>query len=230
MAEIIQINENTWSIEDDFVRFFVLEGNEKALLIDSGFSTVNAKQIAESITKKPLLLLNTHGDGDHICGNGAFDSYYIGEDDYINLGLKERFPGSKPIFVQDGDEIDLGGRLLRLISIPGHTYGSIAILDVKARALFVGDTISTSIIYMFGFRRSMPEYIKSLEKLSVLKAEFDIMYSSHGELKLGPDAIEKVQIDLKNALDGKLPVKNEVIEGEEVTTHMGEFCGFYLPR
>lgn len=29
MADIIQINENTWRLEDGFVRFFLLEGKVK---------------------------------------------------------------------------------------------------------------------------------------------------------------------------------------------------------
>ncbi len=56
MADIIQINDTTWRIEDNGVRFFLLTGTEKALLIDSGMNTPNAKQIAESITKLPVML------------------------------------------------------------------------------------------------------------------------------------------------------------------------------
>lgn len=36
MADIIQIDQHTWRIEDGMVRFFVLEGSEKALMIGSG--------------------------------------------------------------------------------------------------------------------------------------------------------------------------------------------------
>ena len=75
MAEIIQINDTTWRIEDNGVRFFLLTGTEKALLIDSGMNTPNAKEIAESITKLPVMLLNTHADTDHISGNGGFDCF-----------------------------------------------------------------------------------------------------------------------------------------------------------
>lgn len=74
MAEIIQINDTAWRIEDNGVRFFLLTGTEKALLIDSGMNTPNAKQIAESITKLPIMLLNTHADPDHISGTN-FKSY-----------------------------------------------------------------------------------------------------------------------------------------------------------
>ena len=41
--QIIQINSNTWRIEDGGVRFFLLTGTEKAFLIDSGMMVNNAK-------------------------------------------------------------------------------------------------------------------------------------------------------------------------------------------
>ena len=66
MNEIIQINENTWRIEDGMVRMFLLTGTKEALLVDSGVSASNAKEIAESITKLPVKIINTHAEGDHI--------------------------------------------------------------------------------------------------------------------------------------------------------------------
>ena len=77
MAEVIRINSDTWRIEDNDVRFFILEGTEKALMIDSGMNTPDARKLAETITTKPLELLNTHADRDHISGNAAFDRIYM---------------------------------------------------------------------------------------------------------------------------------------------------------
>ena len=59
MSEIIQIREDTWSIEDNGVRMFVLVGKECAVMIDTGMNTPNAKKIGEGITDLPLALLNT---------------------------------------------------------------------------------------------------------------------------------------------------------------------------
>ncbi len=64
--EWIKIDESTYSYEEDGVRFFLLMGTDKALLIDTGMQTRNAKELAEEITKLPLLLFNTHTDMDHI--------------------------------------------------------------------------------------------------------------------------------------------------------------------
>ena len=49
-CEIIKINDSTWRIEDGDVRFFLLTGTQKALLVDSGMNVHNAKDIAAGLT------------------------------------------------------------------------------------------------------------------------------------------------------------------------------------
>lgn len=49
MVEAIKINNTTWRFENGGVRFFLLCGNEKAALIDSGMNAPNAKKLAENI-------------------------------------------------------------------------------------------------------------------------------------------------------------------------------------
>ena len=75
--EVIQMNQNTWRIEDMGVRFFLLTGTDKALLIDSGMTVSNAKDIAAGLTDLPISLLNTHADRDHIGSNEQFESFYM---------------------------------------------------------------------------------------------------------------------------------------------------------
>ena len=45
MKEVIKINENTWRIEDDGVRFYLFCGSEKAALIDTGMNCPDAKSV-----------------------------------------------------------------------------------------------------------------------------------------------------------------------------------------
>ena len=63
-CEIFPINENSWRIEDSGVRCFLLTGSEKALLIDSGRELHTARDIAESLTDLPVMVLKAHADGD----------------------------------------------------------------------------------------------------------------------------------------------------------------------
>ena len=77
MMDIMQLNENTYRVEDDRVRYFIIEGTEKALMIDSSMNNPNAIDAAKKVTNKPIELINTHADRDHISGNIAFEKVYI---------------------------------------------------------------------------------------------------------------------------------------------------------
>ena len=209
--EVIQINEQTWRIEDGGVRFFLLVGTEKALLIDSGMMVKNAKEIAEELTDLPIELLNTHADRDHVAGNEAFETFYMHPAECSNYYKGAGKTGTAtPIW--DGDVIDLGDRPLEIISIPGHTPGSIAVLDKKYRALISGDPIQDGRIFMFGVQREIHAYQHSLIKLGKYEGQFDEIYPSHGTFPVYPEIIQQLYDGVNEMLEGK-------IEPEETTMH-----------
>ena len=225
MADIIQINNSTWRIEDNGVRFFLLTGTEKALLIDSGRNTPNAKEIAESITKLPIAILNTHADPDHISGNGGFDTFYMHPDEE---DLYRANDGSGIILpVKDNDIIDLGNRPLKIISIPGHTPGSIAILDINSRVLIAGDSVQDGHIFMFKEHRNMSLYVESLNKLSQYVGEFDTIYPSHGSFPVYPELIARLIEGAEQIIDGT--VEGEVVDrfGTPVMLYTFPYAGFF---
>lgn len=204
MAQIIQIDSNTWRIEDDMVRFFLLEGSESALLIDTGMNTPDAKQIARSLTAKPLHLLNTHADPDHISGNAAFSEFMMHPAEADNL-LDHGGSAAGLKAVSGGDTLDLGGRPLAIIDLPGHTPGSIAVLDLHARTLYSGDPIQDGNIYMFGARRDMALYIESLTALwDDHRGKFDLVYPSHGSFPVSPAIIPQLIAGAQAIADGRI--------------------------
>lgn len=184
--KVTQYNSNTWIIDEGFVRMFLLTGTERALLIDSGMNTHNLRGIAAGLTELPLSLLNTHGDRDHIACNGEFDSFYMHPAECANY--YGEFQGSGTLLpVEEGSVLELGGRTLRIIALPGHTPGSIAVLDEAARLLFAGDSVQDFMVFMFGSQRSLQGLALSLDKLDGRKDEFDTILASHGTLELPPD-------------------------------------------
>lgn len=228
MSEIIKINENTWRIEDGFVRMFLLAGTKEALLVDSGVSGPNAKKIAESITRLPVKLINTHADGDHIAGNEAFGEFYMHPNEEENYRFRDRRGEILP--VQQGDILDLGDRPLEIIDLPGHTKGSIGILDVKNRVLIGGDSIQDGRIYMFGEQRNLSDYITSLEKLSVYEGRFDEVYASHSTLSVKPDIIPKLIAGAKQILAGEATGEEIDMFGNSVLLYQFEYAGFLCPK
>lgn len=223
MAEVIGINEKTWRIEDGGVRFLLLCGTQKAALIDTGMNAPDARRIAEGLTDLPLILINTHADPDHISGNSAFSEVYMSpaeEENYRNFGGK-----STLLPVKEGDEFDLGGRVLRVIDIPGHTPGSIALLDVENRVLISGDTVSDSNIFMFGPMRNLDLYIESLNHLSELEGQFDEIYPMHGSFPISPDQIGKLIEGANEIRDGKAEGKEVEFYGNKALLYKFPFAG-----
>ena len=228
MSEIVKMNETTWRIEDGMVRMFLLTGTKEALLVDSGVSATNAKEIAEGITDLPVKLINTHADGDHIAGNEAFGAFYMHPKEEGNYRFRGKTGTIIP--VQQGDIIDLGDRPLEIIELPGHTPGSIGILDVNNRVLIGGDSIQDGRIYMFGEHRNLPDYIESLTKLSAYDGRFDTVYASHSSVEVVPDMIPKLIAGAKQILAGEATGEEIDLFGNSVLLYQFEFAGFLCPK
>lgn len=224
MAEIVKINDKTWRFEDDSVRFFLLCGSDKAALIDTGMNTPNAKALAEGLTDLPIILINTHADPDHISGNPAFGEFYMSpaeEDNYRHNGGKGNL-----MPVKEGDIIDLGGRTLKIIDIPGHTPGSIAILDEEYRVLISGDSVEDGNIFMFGPYRNIDNYIDSLRHLAKYDGQYDEVYAMHGSIPVKPDLVGKLIEGAEQIRNGNAQGKKIDLWGNQVILYDFPYAGF----
>lgn len=213
--QVIQIDSHTWRIEEPGVRFFLLEGTERALLIDSGMQVRNAREIAEGLTSLPLSLLLTHGDRDHVGSNEEFPVFYMhpaeASNYYNTQGKKGEF-----LPVWDGEVLDLGDRPLEIIALPGHTPGSIAVLDRKARVLIGGDPVQDGQIFMFGEQREMHAYIHSLARLEGYRDTFDWVYPSHGSFPVSPDLIPALREAAEKVLRGEVQGTESEMHGRKI--------------
>ena len=216
-CEIVKINDTTWRMEDGMVRFFLLTGTERALLIDSGMMTHDAKDIAERLTKLPVSLLNTHSDGDHTGSNAQFAKVYMHP---AEESLYRSKGGTAEILpVRGGDVIDLGGRPLEIIEMPGHTPGSITVLDVNARVLVGGDPVQNGRIYMFGNHRSMRNYNCSMKLLAERIGDFDEVWPSHSSIPVKPDLIPRLIAGSEAILKGAASYTIEEMRGMKIRVY-----------
>ena len=74
-----QFDEGTWFINfmEGSQNLYLLEGEEKALLVDTGYGTNTLAAFVKTLTDKPLLVANTHFHPDHAGGNGEFPSVML---------------------------------------------------------------------------------------------------------------------------------------------------------
>ena len=119
-------------------------------------------------------------------------------------------------------QIYVPGRELELIEVPGHTPGSICLLDRNLRTLFTGDN-NNSLVWLF-LDGCMPLeiYLQSLEHLMSRAEEFDTLMPGHG-VPLESDFIGEQIICIKNILDGSC-------EGETYESFAGPALICYYKR
>ncbi len=176
-----EVVPGVWSIvEDDSVNMFLVIGAKKALLIDTGYGRKNLAAYVRTITSLPITVVNTHGHPDHSGGDSRFAEIYAHPADMATvksyMSEKARF-----IPVTDGFTFELGGRSLSVIEVPGHTAGSIALLDGGNKLLFTGDNNNGHIWLFLRESRSLETYLKSLDRLIARSREYDALYLGHGD-------------------------------------------------
>ncbi|MBQ6267274.1 MAG: MBL fold metallo-hydrolase [Clostridia bacterium] len=206
---------DTWVQTDRGVRIFLLAGKERALVIDTGMTGLDIRAMAAAQTDLPFELLNTHADRDHIASNAQFPSFYMHPAEAAFYHNVQHGRGRiLPVF--DGDVIDLGARELEILHLPGHTPGSITVLDRRSRCLIGGDPIQADgDIYMFGPQRDFEAYIASLRRLA-RREDFDAIYPSHAAEKVSRDVIAPLIDGAGRILAGEVPGTAEERHGQRI--------------
>lgn len=88
---------------------------------------------------------------------------------------------------------ELGGRRVEIIPTPGHTAGSICLLDQKNGWLFSGDTTCRKgVLLHFPESTDVGTYQNSLQKLKAMADEGRIqkLFPAHQETPIGPELLD----------------------------------------
>lgn len=143
---ITKLEDNMWILEgSDNTTMYLVEGTQKALLIDTGTKIKNLDTLVGHITQKPLMVGITHAHGDHAGNINYFPEIWMHPADTVLLqkGYKGRIN-----FVRDGDILDLGGTQIEVSHMPGHTPGSVVLLDRKAGNCYSGDAFGANHVWL----------------------------------------------------------------------------------
>ena len=186
------------------VKFFLLVGSERALLIDTGYGTIDLPSVIREITDKPITVALTHGHLDHAGGAYLFDDVYMHSADAevykkhsSEKFLKENYAKARkhslkkheisaetlisaekklPKPLEGISEFDLGNRKIRWCHIPGHTHGCCAFIDTTNKIAFTGDMLSVCIWLQLPESLSLDAYKTSILQLKQGLAKVDVQY------------------------------------------------------
>ncbi|MCB9504087.1 MAG: MBL fold metallo-hydrolase [Deferribacteres bacterium] len=209
---IHQLDERTW-VGSGHLAFFesiyIVEGDDKAVLIDTGMKITNLDSIVASITKKSITLIATHVHPDHVGSIDRFPEIYINQGDTANIAQFMPDYDGKVNYLKDGEIIDLGGRQLEVVFTPSHTPGSTTFIDKTAGYGFSGDSFGSGNLLLFS--GTFSELIETCEKMRTIMKEVRIKFLYPGHFNGKNPETQKRISDLitlsKDVLSGKVKGK-----------------------
>jgi hydroxyacylglutathione hydrolase len=205
------------------VNMYLVVGKEKALLIDTGNPGNISPADVNAITNLPLLVVNTHAHPDHSGSNGAFGKVYVHEADLESAKGYSRGGNVELVPIKEGYIFDLGGKKLEVIAVPGHTAGSICLLDAQEKLLFGGDTANTE-TWAFISNVPLETYKKSMERLLKWKDQYDLLLPGHNEV-LPVSYIDELIACADEILTGKAAQPTQTAQPAQPTGRGGLTAG-----
>lgn len=168
--EISKLEDKVWVIETtDKTTMYLIEGTDKAMLIDTGTKCENLDSVVKLITQKPLVVMVTHIHPDHSGNIKYFDQIYFHPADTVLMRMMKVTYNGKINFVKDGEKFDLGGTTIEVLFTPGHTPGSIVLLDRKTGNCYSGDSFGSGQVWMQLLPHvSMATYAESCRTIEAL--------------------------------------------------------------
>lgn len=190
-----KIAPGTWMCLTDGDFSYLVEGDQEALVIDSGYGCGNIRSFCQTLTEKPVCnIVNTHYHFDHTANNCYFDCVYLSAETKKKATIPMpsfgniHFPRDyQTQVIDEGYVFHLGNRDLETISIPCHAEGALGFLDRKERLLFCGDEMYRNV----HLHRSVRCFADNLKKMLSYRDGFDRFCCGEGVygLSLMEDAL-----------------------------------------
>lgn len=176
---------------------YLLCGQKSSILIDTVLGVSNIREIVDSLTKLPVMVVTTHIHWDHIGGHKYFDNIAVHEKENDWLSVKfpislqvvknnltrvpcifpaefdidayQIFQGEPQRILHDGESLDLGGRKIQVIHTPGHSPGHCCFYEPERDYLYSGDLIYGGCLYTFYTSTDPQLFYQSVKRVQKYK-------------------------------------------------------------
>lgn len=222
---------------EEVISYLIL-GSERAVLFDAGMGIGNIQAEAGHLTDLPVIVVNSHCHYDHIGDNyrygevWAFDNdsevariergktseecdHYLEPGSYLELPAGfdpttyEIRPSPVTRRLQHLEAIDLGGRTLTVHHTPGHSPGSICLLDDRDDILFTGDAYYPGMMYAHFEDSDFDVYQETAKSLVDLLPQVSHLCPAHNEAYVPKGALARMQEAFAQIVAGEAAFESE---------------------
>ena len=233
---------------------YLIVGKDQAILFDSGNGLADIKEIVVQLTTQPIIVINSHSHIDHIGGNYQFENIASVSTDFslkrsqgvndasvkeeaspaalckpLPQGVTENSHTIKPYVIKKklnaNEKLDLGGRIIEVLRIPGHTDDSIALIDREAGYLWTGDTYYAGPIWLFADETDLDAYAQSIQSLAELSSDLRYLFPAHNTPREDPKILLSVQQAFAKVMNGQ---ETSIPEWQGVVRYQFEGFSFLL--
>ena len=230
-----QIDCHTFAISEyqhwEETHSYLLCGEKMAVLIDTGLGISNIREVVESLTELPVMVMTTHVHWDHIGGHKYFNFIAVHEAEKEWLSVKfpvplsvvkhslmckpwssppdfkinqyQIFQGIPQMLLHDGDRIDLGKRSLVVVHTPGHSPGHCCFYEPDKKYIYSGDLVYSGCLDAFYPSTDPQQFWESIQKISSLG--IDRILPGHHQLSIPLALIDRIELAFRELSDrGKL--------------------------
>ena len=214
-----EVEPGLWMIKDyDDTKMYLIKGRERALLIDAGLGNGQLRTFVNDIVGDlPMSVFITHGHPDHIAAMGQFEDAYDVYMSHHDLGMAHSFKErlgyqldlSAIIDVHEGMVFDLGDWHLEVYQVPGHSQGSMILLDATRGVIIAGDafgsntpTIHHALWMQIPSASPIDHYLTALYAVRAhIDGRYDRIYGGHNDTPLPPAYLDTLQVVVQRLVD-----------------------------
>ena len=221
-AQTFAINEPNSS---QYNTSYLIVGQTRAVMFDAGSGERPAgsrsmREIAERYSAgKPITLILSHFHYDHIYDAAAFDGVTLLDRPDIRTNITDQVFSISPWesvdtewrslkvvgLVADEAVVDLGGRQLTVLNLPGHTTESVVLFDRGRNQVFTGDFVYRHLggIVAFATGADLASYKTNSARLLQLTSTDTVFFGAHGVPRFTRDWLTLLDRELGKIANGQ---------------------------
>jgi len=226
---------------------YLILGDDRAIMFDTGCGenevkgNFKIKYIIDQITTVPVTLIMSHFHFDHNQNihefeRIAFPDLPVLRDRVSSEGLfqftqEDLFEGDYPSEITVDEwfpletDIDLGGQVIQLVHVPGHSDESVAIRIPSSKMILLGDYLYNGALFLF-HNDDLAVYQQTVDHLISLLSNEYRLFGAHGDPEIEYGQLQKLKDFLICIEDGTCQYTEQTVWG--IPVHIYKYQGMHL--